>query len=302
MKNSPRAKSDKGFSLPEMMISMCILIPAMGAAMSLFSVGAKQHASEQNSIDANQEARSALEMMTTEIAQAGSHADRTTTLTAAIDTPSIAPQDATVDSTVGFTVGDYVDVVDSTGTRESVQLTAVGSHTLTGIFRAGHGIGTAIRLFAVPYPTGLITPTGMAANSSATVTTIRFFGNITGDNTVQYVEYAYDSASNQITRSITPVTQSTRNPAVLFVRNLKPNSVQFTINTDSRGIATSASVAMTVVNTVKTGSSYQETELASRITIPSATAASVLLDENQRFGGFNRLPPTPPNVTPWISQ
>jgi len=302
MKLSARMKSEIGFSLAEMMISMCILIPAMGAAMSLFSVGANQHATEQSSIDANQEARSAFEMMTTEIAQAASHGDRDTTLAAAINTPSSAPQDATVDSTAGFAVGDYVDVVDPAGTRETVELTAVGTSTLTGVFRSAHPSGASVRLFAVPYPTGLITPAGMAANSSTTVTTLRFFGNIIGDNTVQYVEYAYNAGTNEITRSITPATQTTRNQPVVFVRNVKPNSVQFTLSTDSRGVATSAGIAMTVMNTVRSGSGYQETELASRISIPSAMAASVLLDENLRLGGFNRLPPTPPNVTPWISQ
>jgi Tfp pilus assembly protein PilW len=302
MKISPRMKSEKGFSLAELMVSMCILIPAMGAAVSLFSVGANQHATEQSSIDANQEARSAFEMMTTEIAQAASHGDRTTTLSVPINTPSTAAQDATVDSTTGFTVGDYVEVVDPSGDRESVQLTAVGTGTLTGVFRATHPSGASVRLFAVPYPTGLITPAGMAANSSTTVTTIRFFGNIIGDNTVQYVEYAYDATSNQITRSITPVAQATRNEAVVFVRNVKPGSVQFTLSTDARAVATSAGIAMTVMNTVKSGSNYQETQLASRISIPSAIAASVLLDENQRFGGFNRLPPTPPKVAAWTSQ
>jgi hypothetical protein len=58
---------------------------------------------------------------------------------------------------------------------------------------------------------------------------------------------------------------------------------------------------MTVMNTVQSGSKYQETELASRISIPSAMAGSVLLYENRRYGGVNRIPSTPPKVTQWAS-
>jgi hypothetical protein len=142
----------------------------------------------------------------------------------------------------------------------------------------------------------------MAANSSNIGTTLRFFGDINGDSTVQYVEYVYDAANSQITRSITPITQTNRNQAVVLVQNVKTNSVQFTVNTDNLGIVTSAAISMTVKNSVKTGSQYQETALSSRISVPSAVAGSALMFENQRYGGVNYLPPTPSNVTTWASQ
>ncbi len=303
MRHALRVRSEAGFSMTELLISMCILVPIMGAAVSMFSTGANQQASEQTSIDANQDARSGLEIMTREIAQAGSHRDTSTTSTASINSSTNA-QPLSVASTVGFSVGDWVDV-DS----ESVQLTAVSSTSISAVFSANHASSAPVRLFASPYIPGVIPPAGLGANSSQTVTTLRFFGDINGDPNsspsdpnLYYVEYVYDTANSQITRSSTPLTQATKNPAVPFIRNVKANSVQFTLNTDDLGVVTSASIALTVHNTWKTGSKYQETELSSRVVIPSAVAGSALLHEVQRYGGIDQLPPTPSQVTTWVSQ
>lgn len=292
--------SQEGFSLTELLISILVLLPVMGAAVGMFSVGAQQHATEQSAIDANQEARTALEIMTAEIGQAGSHGDVYTTLTSSVGN-STAAQAAPVASTTGLTVGDFVTVGTPDTVEEFVRVTAVSSNTFSGIFRVSHTAGTPVRLFALPYKTGIIAPPGMTANGSATVTTLRFFGDINSNSTVQYVEYSYDSANRQITRSATPVTQSTKNPAMPFVRNVKDNSVQFTLYSDAQNVITAVRVTMTVENSVKSGSKLQETTLSSRISVPSAIAASGLLNEIQLFGGVDRMPDTPPKVTEWIS-
>jgi prepilin-type N-terminal cleavage/methylation domain-containing protein len=301
MKHAIQAKLETGFSLVELMVSLAILVPITGAALALFSEGVKQHASEQSSIDVNQEARSGLEMMTAEIAQSGTHGDKSTTTTSAVNSPSATAQAVSVASTAGILPGDWVEV--GSGTHwESVKVTAVGSSSISGVFRTTHDSGSPVRLFALPFLTGMISPSGMAANSSATVTTLRFYGDVNGDSTLQYVEYAYDSENNQITRSITPFTQNTKNAALPFIRNVKANSVQFMVNTNNLGVITSANIALTVQNTVKTVSKYQETELASRIVLPSATAGSTLLYELRKYGGIDKLPPTPAIVTTWVNQ
>jgi Tfp pilus assembly protein PilW len=300
MRHWDSVKPDNGVSVVELLVSMCVLIPVIGAAMGLFSVGAKQHSSEQGSISANQEIRAAFEMMTTEIAQAGSHGDRNTTLTAAV-TSSASAQAVTVDSTTGFTAGDYVDV-DTGTSREKAQLTAVGANTLSAPFRTAHAAGAPVRLFALPFMGGVIPPSGVGAHSTSSGSTLRFFGDINSDSTVQYVEYIYDATNRQITRSITPITQTSLNQAVAIVQNIKPNSASFTVTTDNLGIVISVGISMTVMNSVKTGSQYEETTYASKISIPGTVAASALLYENQRYGGPNCLPPTPSNVTQWTGQ
>ena len=300
MKQTTQIRGADGFSLIELLISMLVLIPVMGAAVSLFSVGTSHHASEQSSVEATQEARSGLDLMSMEIAQAGSHGDRSTVTSSAIS-PSTAAQAVSVASSAGFTVGDYVDV--GTGAnRENVQLTAVGDDTLSGVFRVAHAGGVPVRLFALPFLTGVIPPAGLGAESSATVTTIRFFGDMVGDSNLFYVEYRYDIENEQITRSMTPITQTTKNPALPIVRNIKPGTVDFTLYTDHWGTVTAAGFRMTVQNTWKTGSKLQETALSTRVSIPSAVAASVLMSELQTYGGVNRLPPTPSQVTTWANE
>ncbi|MDM7997293.1 MAG: type II secretion system protein [Acidobacteriota bacterium] len=300
MKHITGLKLEHGFTMTELLISIVILIPIMGAAVSLFSTGAEQQASEQNSIDANQEARSALQMMSTEIAQAGSHGDVSTVTTGSVSASSSA-QALSVASTAGLTVGDWVDV-DYGADHEMVQITAIGNNSISGVFRTGHTSGKPVRLFAMPFTSGVIPPAGMAASTSSAVTTLRFFGDINSDATLQYVEYNYDSANNQITRSITPVTQSNKNAALPLIRNLKPNSVQFRLNTDAHGIVTSVNLAFTVQGTWKTAGQVQETELSTKVLIPSAVASSALLYEVRRYGGIDRFPPTPAQVTTWVNQ
>ena len=300
MKYSIRIKREEGFSLMELVICMAILIPVMGAAVGLFSVGANQQTSEQGSVDVNQEARSGLEMMTTEIAQAGSHGDWTTTLAGGVSAIADTVRTVSVASAAGLSPGDWVDV--GTGlSLETVQLTAVSSNSISAVFQNDHSSGEPLRLFAFPYVTGVIPPAGLGANSSATTTTLRFYGDINGDSTVQYVEYVYDSNNNQITRSITPISQITKNQAIPFIRNITPNSAQFTLTTDSRGIVSSVNVAMTVQNNWSAQTHNQRTQLSSRVAIPSAMAGSALMYELWRYGGFDKLPPTPSRVTAWAS-
>ena len=309
MKHIFKSSSEAGFSLMELLLSILILAPIMAAGFSLFSVGANEHSSEQTSIDANQEARAALAMMAQEIAQAGSNRDRTITLTGEVAAPDADPrnpQPVAVSSTAGLRPGDYVDVMEN-GTAnpsETVKIYAVGSTTISASFRWTHPSGTIVRLFAFPFVNGVPTPAGMAADSSRNVTTIGFFGDINSDlagagSELQYIEYAYDRANAQITRSATPLSAGTKNLPVPFVRNVKDDSVQFTLHTDSRSAVTSVDITMTVHNTWSTASRYQETQLATRVVIQSAVAGSLLFHEFDTLGGINTLPPTPPQVLAW---
>ena len=293
-------RQEDGFSLTELMVSMLVLVPIMAGVLTLFSSAVNQHAAEKSSVEMNEDARAALELMTHEIAQAGAHGDRQTSTSSSVGVLATA-QSVYVASSVGFGVGDYVDV--DTGTdKETVQLTAVGSSSLSGFFRRGHTANVPIRLFALPFLHGVIPPAGMGANSSVTNTSLRFFGDMNGDGQLNYVEYVYDSANAQITRSMTPVTQGTKNPALPLVLNIKGNSVQFTLYTDRLGVVTSVSVAFAVRSTWNISSKKEETSLFARTVIPSAITASALEFEIQQYGGASELPPSPSRVTEWASQ
>jgi Tfp pilus assembly protein PilW len=297
MKRRIQARGEDGFTLMEMLVSLAILVPLIGAVVGLFAGAATQHSTEQNSIETNMDARGALELMTTEIAQAGSHGDRGTTATGAI-VASTNAQNVSVGSSSGIRVGDFVDV-DTGAANEIVQVTDVQAGSISGIFRIGHAANTPIRLFALPYKEGVIPWAAIAPNSSATATRLSLLGDMNSDGTVYYVEYDYDVANAQITRSMTPITQANLNPALSLVRNVVANSVQFTLYTDDQSIVTSVNVDFTVRTTVTRAPQTQATRLSSRVLIPSAAAASVLQTELQTYGGVDRFPPTPAQVTSW---
>jgi prepilin-type N-terminal cleavage/methylation domain-containing protein len=296
-----QAKAEHGFSLPELMVSLLIFLPITAATFSLFSISIGEHGSEQSSAEMTQEARSALELMTEEISQAGTRRDAGTGTTTAI-AGSPTAQSVTVASSSTFAPGDYVEI-DLGGNSELVQISAVGSNSITGVFRLAHNtIPTPVRLYSYPYLSGVIPPAGLGANSSTTTTTLRFFGDINSDGNVNFVEYAYDAANARITRSVTPLTQVTKNSPIAFISNIKAGSPQFTLYTDSLGIVTSVRLSFTVASPWKTGSKYQETPLSSTILIPSAVTASARLAEYYKYGGYYRFPPTPSIVTTWASE
>lgn len=284
-----------GFSMVELLVSLAIMIPLVGAALLLFSTGVNQHFSEQDNSAMNQEVRTALEEMTLEIAQAGAHGYVATTTAAAI-TGSGAAQSLPVVNSGNFNTGDWVDV--GTGSnKETVPLTAVGSTSIMGIFRASHASGIPVRLFPYPYLTGIVPPAGLGSNSSTNTTVLRFYGDINNDGTVQYVEYSYDG-NTQISRSMTPLSQTNKNAAQPFIRNIVPGTAQFTLYTDNQAAVTSVRVSLTVRSTWQ-GNGSQQSRMASRIDIPSIAAASALLTDLQQYGGVSHLPPTPPRVATW---
>lgn len=291
-----RLRSSAGFTVIEMLVSICILLPIMGGALALFSLGVNQQSSEQSSAEANQDATAALNMMKMEIAQAGSHDIYVETETgSAITGSDIYSQTISVDSTSGICIGDSIDVIDG-GFSETVKITGLTSGTLTGIFKYSHGSDTKIRLFGLPYTQGVLPPTGLSPNTDTSVTTLRFFGDIYGDGTMYYVEYIYDSNNARITRSMTPFTNTTKEPAVPLITNIKPGSAQFILHTDHLSIITSVTVSFTVENEWETVSQLEEVELSSRIAIPSAEAASDMLLENMQYQDVNNLPPVPGRI------
>jgi len=285
-----------GFTIMEMLVSICILLPIMGGALTLFSVGVNQQSSEQSSVEANQDATAGFNMMKMEIAQAGSHDINVETETnSSILGNETYAQTVQVDSTAGLCVGDSIDVIDA-GLSEIVQITGLTSNTITGIFKYSHNSTTTLRLFGLPYAHGVIPPVGATINSDIPVTTLRFFGDIYGDGTMYYVEYIYDSNTAQITRSMTPFTNTSKEPAVALITNIQAGSAQFILHTNAMQIVTSVTVSLTVENEWETASHLEEIELSSKIKIPSTEAASEMLLENMQYHGVNDLPPIPDRI------
>ncbi|MBN2321969.1 MAG: hypothetical protein JXR49_23030 [Acidobacteria bacterium] len=293
-------RSQGGFSALEVLISVCILIPIMAGAMHMFSEGVNQHASEQESIEANQDASAGFNLMTTEIAQAGSHGDKSTTIQQNI-IGSTGAQAVSVASSDGFCIGDFIQGINNAGDLETVEIVGVGSNTINAVFLNDYVVGDKIRLFAMPYLDGVLPPTATVANGATPVTTLRFFGDIYGDGNLYYVEYAYDSQNAQITRSMTPFSQTYKEPAVPLITGLQPSATPFFLHTNDQNVITSITVSFTVENQRGLSPTAEEIALSSKITIPSVVAASNLLKEILLYGGVNHLPPIPQRISFYTS-
>ena len=292
-----RIRSERGFTLLEMLISICILIPIMAGAMQMFSVGVQQQSSEQSSVQMSQDASAGFNLMSMEIVQAGSNTryfKTTTSGTIAGDPYNSATY--AVASTSGLQSGDVVELYDNTyGSTEIVKLTGVSAGYITGIFQKDFPAGSVVRLFSLPYRTGVLNPGTPTANATTSVTTLRFFGDIYGDGTMYYAEYVYNSQNKQITRSVTSLGSTSKNPLVPVITDVK--SAQFLLHTDATKTITSVTLSITVENKWKTNGKLQEIKLFSKIAIPSMETASSLLLENMQYGPVNPLPSTPSRIS-----
>ena len=286
-----------GFSLIELLVASLVLLALLGGIATLFVSGINYYGGEQRTAQMNGEARTALDIMAMEIAQAGARSDFNTTINAAM-VGSAASQDVFVTSSTGFQPGDSV-TVDAGADQETVQLTAVGTGSVSGIFLKSHAPGAPIRFYAMPYVSGIVPPAGLAPNSSLSTTALSFYGDFYGDGNVYYVEYSYNSATSQITKSITPLSQSIEDTPAPFISDVKSAPSFFTLYSDREGAVTSVRVDVTVKNTWKNKTTAGETRIQARMAAPSVAAASVIAADNQLYGTAFTLPATPSKVTTW---
>ena len=291
--------NEHGFSLVELLIASLVLLVLLAWIATVFATGVNYYGGEQRTAQMNGEARTALDIMAMEIAQAGARRDFNTTVSADLGSGSATSQDVSVESSTGFQPGDSVTVDAGGPNQETVQLTAVGADNVSGIFLISHATGEAIRFYSLPYITGIVPPAGLLPNSSVSTTALNFYGDFYGDGNVYYVEYQYNAANSQITRSITPLSAASENPAEPFIRNVKSAASFFTLYSDNEGAVTSVRVDVTVQNTWKNQTATGETRIQARMGAPSVAAASVILTDSKLYGTAFTLPATPANVTTW---
>src|SRR5438093_8514781 len=140
--------TEHGFSLVELLITSLVLLVLLGGIATLFVTGVNYYGGEQRTAQMNGEARTALDIMAMEIAQAGARRDFKTTVSTAMG-GSATSQDVSVDSSTGFQPGDFVTVDAGGPNQETVQLTAVGAGNVSGIFLISHASGEAIRFYSM---------------------------------------------------------------------------------------------------------------------------------------------------------
>ena len=194
------------------MIAMTILLVVLGTVLSVLSkyqqtyVGQQEQAGVQLGVD------SALELMSQEIAQAGEVGFTPQTLSASIVASPLA-QSAPISSTASLFVGEQL-LVDTGAAQELVTVQGVGQGSFTGIFTQNHVADAPVTALGV-FGTGVLTTT--AGN------TLDLYGDINADGTLVFVEYDCNTATGELTRSVTPVGNATQAAAQPLLTGLAAN-------------------------------------------------------------------------------
>src|SRR5205809_6411417 len=97
--------TEHGFSLVELLITSLVLLALVGGIATLFVRGVNYYGGEQRTAQMNGEARTGLDIMAMEIAQAGVRRDFNTTFSANM-AGSASSQNVAVVSSIGFQPGD----------------------------------------------------------------------------------------------------------------------------------------------------------------------------------------------------
>lgn len=209
----PRAHSEAGFNLPELMIAMAIMLLISGAATTALLRMTSTQATIWNRTQMHSGIRGATEVLQQEVGQAGRIALASVSGTCTLNgnapcfTQSIslnaAAQTKTVSSVCGMFVGEKV-TVDTGDNQETVTLTQINGSTsdpsdttcptsatisagsVTGIFTINHVIYTPIQALG-GFAAGIV-PASTTNGSSASV--LKLFGDVNADGSVVYVEYS----------------------------------------------------------------------------------------------------------------
>ncbi len=266
-------KSDGGFTLLEFVISMALFLVVSGAILGALLSYQQRYRGLELSADLDQNMTAALTQMSEEIGQAGTvstailkadavplegSSGAVITLTGAVSGTGTS-QTAPVSSTDNLFVNEKVSVGTGT-TEEVVQITSVGTSSITATFTESHASGdpvvpTGVFLMGVIPP---YLPPGSGLNSTAVSTsqTLKMFGDFNGDGTDELVVYDCTGASAtnpvSLTRSATPLSQTGGLDAAVIVMP-KVTSCQFTYDcgaTGTNGSGTCSASNDTVVSGV----------------------------------------------------
>ncbi|MFB3922210.1 MAG: PilW family protein [Terriglobia bacterium] len=212
-----------GFSALEMLVSVAIITLLMSSIVPFLVQAQKKFQGNSVISESNHGTRAALEIMTQEIGQAGFNPNFIPHKTCSVAvTASAAPQCVPISDLNMVYPGDWLSV-DVGGNNEFVKVigttstgACVGANQVQAVFQVNHS-GTPFPLlsYKMPYPSGILQGTGTSDDH-----TLKFFGDINADGSIQYVVYSLTAASPaqtvtvngteyalyNLNRSITPVT------------------------------------------------------------------------------------------------
>ncbi len=326
---APRLGSDRGFSLPELLIAVTLLLMISATVTSALLQMTNSQKTIWNRTQLHAGVRSATELLQQEVGQAGRIAlPGTPTLTAAA---AVNATTATVSSTVGMFAGERL-IVEPGSNEETVQVSAVNSATQITISRSVDATDTTIQAsFAKAHPVGSvfrvlggfasgIVPPSPGYTNGSTGWTLKLYGDLNGDGSMVYVEYSCDPLPvSGIATAAAPGTGNLYRNVMAFdqaTAKLAPTSSQILLGSVANTAATPCFTYMPNPQPVVNGNTYVldvaitltvQTQSKDPITKQYQTETKALLNVSPRnvfnvwqlasSGTHNRVQPIPPTVT-----
>ena len=195
--------SASGYTLVELMVAVAMVsLVSSGVFTAVFRL-TKVNGTVANRTEMHAGVRNATELLQQEVGQAGRIAlANTVQLGGAVASGSatVAVQAinsagtvlTTVNGTSGMFIGEKL-VIDAGANEETVTLTAVNSTNkqITANFGLAHATSARIRVYG-GFAYGIV-PTSVTNGSTGSL--LKMFGDISGDGSLQYVEYKCDTST-----------------------------------------------------------------------------------------------------------
>ena len=244
-------EDERGFSLPELLIAVTILLIVSGTVTSGIMQVVNSFRTITNRTALHAGVRSATEVLQQEVGQAGrvsmpgtatlggdvAAGVATVGVNMVINSTTCSSNGASVPCVSGLFVGEWLQI-DSGAKREAVQITAIdtGAKQITGTFTLDHTAGAAVSTLG-GFASGIVP--SQYWNGTAWVTYpngsdgshLKLFGDVAGDGNMQYVEYTCDTTNTNTSlrnlyRNVMAFDVGTKpvlTDSQVLLRNVAPN-------------------------------------------------------------------------------
>ena len=337
-----RLRSEAGFTLAEMMISTGLLLVISSIVTSALMQMTNQQHTIWNRTEMHSGVRGATELLQQEVGQAGRvtlpAAAGAVTLTLPIataagtlctlgtPTPGVygVPVTATVSSTTGMFVGEWLTTLDGDVT-ETVYIASITSlTTITACFTQSH-LATTTSLRALGgFATGIVAP---SYPNGSTANKLKLYGDINGDGTMVYIEYYCDNGDpgtngtfnlyRNVVRPFVPfgaaaAVKPAPDSSMVLLGNVHPNPVdaggvsrpcfqyQEPVPASVPGMVLDVAVTLTVWSQSKDVIDTQNYQKETKALLNVSPRNVFFTWEFAGLGFMNRIQPMPAAITPLL--
>jgi type II secretory pathway pseudopilin PulG len=307
-------KPQEGFSLLETMVALAVLLGVGGIVMSGMTQMMKTQGTIANRTEMHTSVRSATELLSQEVGQAGKvalpHPGTPVTLSAA---SAINDTTITVSNSAGMFDGEQL-VIDGGPSQEQVTVNPGGisgsTVTLTKNMVNAHPNLAPVTVLGA-FSSGIVPPT-MANGSSATV--LKLYGDLNGDGNMLYVEYTCDTTNGILYRQqlafdaphsakiVTPT--ATQEATMALLTNITPNpppvgATCFTYQVQPVGVdnyVTDVAITLTA-QTANVDPTTRQLQKETKALLNVSPRNVFDAFNNATLKNTNRVQPMPPSVT-----